>query len=192
MMNFGRRALPCADPLAAGSYWRAARPGCSYYGRSLQCVDQCSRPACATRTATKPFGCCGLPQPANEARAGRQRVCVPAIGWAGIFIMFPRTTAADPVCVLHLPGKAKMRQPTVLYHKYTTRSGRMAEKANHVAALLPAAAHARRCCNMWCACGQNRHLNPPTDPKEECSMQEKNILKRRTAQRPNRPRRPIF
>ncbi len=45
--------------------------------------------------------------------------------WLGGHFYYVSTNyCCDPVCVLHLPGKAKMRQLTVLYHKYT-RSGRM-------------------------------------------------------------------
>lgn len=47
-------------------------------------------------------------------------------GWAGHFYYVSTNYCCDPVCVLHLPGKAKMRQLTVIYHKYT-RSGRMPE-----------------------------------------------------------------
>ena len=47
--------------------------------------------------------------------------------WLGGHFYYVSTNyCCDPVCVLHLPGKAKMRQLTVLYHKYT-RSGRMPE-----------------------------------------------------------------
>ena len=47
--------------------------------------------------------------------------------WLGGHFYYVSTNyCCDPVCVLHLPGKAKMRQLTVLYHKYT-RSGRMSE-----------------------------------------------------------------
>ena len=47
--------------------------------------------------------------------------------WLGGHFYYVSTNyCCDPVCVLHLPGKAKMRQLTVLYHKYS-RSGRMPE-----------------------------------------------------------------
>ena len=47
--------------------------------------------------------------------------------WLGGHFYYVSTNyCCDPVCVLHLPGKAKMRQLTVLYHKYT-RSGHMPE-----------------------------------------------------------------
>ena len=47
--------------------------------------------------------------------------------WLGGHFYYVSTNyCCDPVCVLHLPGKAKMRQLTVIYHKYT-RSGRMPE-----------------------------------------------------------------
>ena len=50
--------------------------------------------------------------------------------WLGGHFYYVSTNyCCDPVCVLHLPGKAKMRQLTVLYHKYT-RSGRMPENQN--------------------------------------------------------------
>ena len=54
------------------------------------------------------FGCCGLPQPAGgQARAGRQRVCVPVLAGRALFIMFPRTTAATPSACCTCPARRK-------------------------------------------------------------------------------------
>ena len=91
------------------------------------CLTGCSRPACAARTATKPFldaaayrsQLAGKPVRAANAYVFRY--------WLGGHFYYVSTNyCCDPICVLHLPGKAKMRQLTVLYHKYT-RSGRMPE-----------------------------------------------------------------
>ena len=113
----------------------------------------CSRPACAARTATKPIldaaayrsQLAGKPVRAANAYVFRY--------WLGGHFYYVSTNyCCDPVCVLHLPGKAKMRQLTVLYHKYT-RSGacRKTKPCGGSAACLPPA---RRCCAACgCACG---------------------------------------
>ena len=69
--------------------------------------------------------------------------------WLGGHFYYVSTNyCCDPVCVLHLPGKAKMRQLTVLYHKYT-RSGRMPENQTVWRLCCLPAAHPPLLRSLW-------------------------------------------
>lgn len=92
-----------------GEFVAAARPGCRIlWPNAAMCLTGCSRPACAARTATKPFW---MLRP--TAASWRASPCGPptrmcsGTGWAGIFIMFPRTTAATPSACCTCPARRK-------------------------------------------------------------------------------------
>ena len=122
----------------AASSWRAARPGCRIlWPNAAMCLTGCSRPACAARTRRSHFGCCGLPQPAGgQARAGRQRVCVPVLAGRAFLLCFhelllrPRLRAAPARQGENAPADGALPQ----IHPQRPHAG----KPNRVAALLPA------------------------------------------------------